>query len=101
MTDAAAVLSTPEEGGLARPALGGTGRPLPSATFTQALGIIMVVSWIVLAIGHECRSDYQDIAARLQPRPAHPFERHMGRDQYSRVLCGDGQRSRSGSPSWP
>jgi peptide/nickel transport system permease protein len=95
MTDAAAVLSTPEEESASRVRrwVGPIVRYRPR-TFTQALGIIMVVSWIVLAIGApfftSADPTTQDIAARLQPpSQAHPFGTDtLGRDQYSRVLYG-------------
>ena len=95
MTDSAAVLSTPEEESASRVRrwVGPVVRYRPR-TFTQALGIIMVVSWIVLAIGApfftSADPTTQDIAARLQPpSQAHPFGTDtLGRDQYSRVLYG-------------
>src|SRR4029077_17114621 len=63
-------------------------------TFTQALGLVVVAAWVILAIGAPFFSGAdpiaQDIPVRLQaPSAAHLFGTDtLGRDLLSRVLYG-------------
>jgi peptide/nickel transport system permease protein len=95
MTDATVVLATPEDqaAGRARRWAGSLVRYRPR-TFTQWLGLIVVVAWVVLAIGAPYFSPgdpiAQNIPHRLEgPSLAHPFGTDtLGRDLLARILFG-------------
>ena len=95
MTNAVVAATTPAGRPMTRGRrmLGSLARYRPR-TFTQALGLIVVAAWVILAIGAPVFSGAdpigQNISVRLQPpSAAHLFGTDtLGRDLLSRVLYG-------------